>query len=232
MGKTNKDLLKQHKNLSKMETDKSVNYFMMQTKTKIKLTYFNVRGRAEPSRLILAQAGVEYEDIRIEREDWPKYKSKMPCGQVPVLNYNGVEISQSMAIARFLANEFGLAGKTNLEKARADMIVDCVGDMLAGAVAIIRAPEGQKDAPIAKLLNEIIPSGRQILEKFLTDRYFVGNEITWADLVVFAFFETIRMQHGDEKAFGSCTTLKNHIDFVQDLPRIKRWLEKRPVTSR
>ena len=48
----------------------------------------------------------------------------MPCGQLPVLNYNGVEISQSMAIARFLANEFGLAGKTNLEKARADMIVD------------------------------------------------------------------------------------------------------------
>ena len=100
-----------------------------------------------------------------------------PCGQLPVLNYNGVEISQSMAIARFLANEFGLAGKTNLEKARADMIVDCVGDMLAGAVAVIRAPEGQKDAPIAKLLNEIIPGGRQILEKFLTDRYFVGNEV-------------------------------------------------------
>ena len=44
-----------------------------------------------------------------------------PCGQIPVLNYNGVEISQSMAITRFLANEFGLAGKTNLEKARADM---------------------------------------------------------------------------------------------------------------
>ena len=41
---------------------------------KIKLTYFNVRGRAEIARLILAQAGVEYEDHRIPREDWPKIK--------------------------------------------------------------------------------------------------------------------------------------------------------------
>ena len=32
----------------------------------IKLVYFNVKGRAETARLILAHAGVEYEDKRIE----------------------------------------------------------------------------------------------------------------------------------------------------------------------
>ena len=57
-------------------------------------------------------------------------------------------------------------------------------------------------------------------------------QITWADLMVFSFFETMRMQHGDEKAFGPCTALKNHNDFIQDLPRIKAWIEKRPVTPR
>ena len=84
-----------------------------------------------------------------------------------------------MTIARFLANEFGLAGKTNLEKARADMIVDCVSDMLAGFVAILRAQEGQKDELTAKLVNEIIPNGRQVLEKLLgTDKFFAGNEVS------------------------------------------------------
>merc|ERR1719500_1178327 len=108
------------------------------------------------------------------------------------------------------------------------MIVDCVSDMGAGAVAILFAPEGQKAELIAKFLNEILPTGRKVLEKFLTDKFFVGNEITWADLVVFSFFETMRMHHGDEKTFGSSTTIKNHIDFIQNLPRIKRWIEKRP----
>jgi hypothetical protein len=41
---------------------------------KIKLTYFDVRGRAEVSRLILAQAGVAYEDHRIGGEQWAKLK--------------------------------------------------------------------------------------------------------------------------------------------------------------
>ena len=52
-----------------------------------------------------------------------------------------------------------------------------VGDMVAGVVASIKAPKAQKDPLIAKLLNEIIPTGRQILEKFLTDQFFVGNEV-------------------------------------------------------
>ena len=43
-----------------------------------KLYYFNARGTAEPSRIIFAQAGVKYEDIRFdyEGEQWAKeYKA-------------------------------------------------------------------------------------------------------------------------------------------------------------
>ncbi|VDD97883.1 unnamed protein product [Enterobius vermicularis] len=39
-----------------------------------KLTYFNGRGRAETIRLLFAQAAVPYDDIRIEREQWPAMK--------------------------------------------------------------------------------------------------------------------------------------------------------------
>ncbi|CAF0861837.1 unnamed protein product [Adineta steineri] len=87
-----------------------------------KLTYFNGRGRAEISRLIFAAAGQKYEDIRIEREQWPALKPKTPLGQMPVLEVDGVELPQSAAIARFLAKQFHLAGKDNLEQAEVDAI--------------------------------------------------------------------------------------------------------------
>ena len=41
---------------------------------KIKLYYFDVRARAEFARVILAQAGAEYEDVRLKGEDWAKMK--------------------------------------------------------------------------------------------------------------------------------------------------------------
>ena len=43
-----------------------------------KLTYFNVRSRAEPIRLMFAFAGVEYDDIRVGKEEWAKMK---PAGR-------------------------------------------------------------------------------------------------------------------------------------------------------
>ena len=101
-----------------------------------------------------------------------------PCGGLPVLCYNGIEIAQSMAVFRFLANEYGLAGKTNLERARADMIADCVGDLLASVFAIFSAPEDKKAELQKKLETVTVPAGMELLEKLLKQngsKFFVGN---------------------------------------------------------
>ena len=41
---------------------------------KYQLIYFNARVVAEVARLLFAEAGVEYEDTRIERDEWLKMK--------------------------------------------------------------------------------------------------------------------------------------------------------------
>lgn len=40
-----------------------------------KLTYFNLTALGEPIRLILSYGDIKFEDIRIERADWPKLKA-------------------------------------------------------------------------------------------------------------------------------------------------------------
>ena len=41
---------------------------------KMKLVYFDAAGKAEISRLILAYAGADYEDVRIDAKNWPEIK--------------------------------------------------------------------------------------------------------------------------------------------------------------
>lgn len=42
-----------------------------------KITYFNVRGVAEPSRYILSYAGIDFEDVRITGDKWSELKESI-----------------------------------------------------------------------------------------------------------------------------------------------------------
>ena len=48
---------------------------------RMKLTYFNLKGRAELARLILAQAEVAYSDCRISKEEWQSLKPSKSVSQ-------------------------------------------------------------------------------------------------------------------------------------------------------
>ncbi|CAF1149602.1 unnamed protein product, partial [Brachionus calyciflorus] len=98
--------------------------------TLFRLVYFDFKGRGELARLIFAASKQQYEDKRLEySETCPEtiaYKQeKAPFGRLPVLEIieeNGQvkRLAQSIAIGRYLANKFGLAGKDEWEKALAD----------------------------------------------------------------------------------------------------------------
>jgi len=71
-----------------------------------KLTYFDIRARAEPIRILLALAKLPYEDVRLKFEDWKEMKGKTPWGQLPTLEMeDGKIIAQSMSILRFLSKK-------------------------------------------------------------------------------------------------------------------------------
>lgn len=45
------------------------------------LTYFDIRGRGEVTRLLFKVAGVEFEDKRLTFEEWGKEKENMKSGE-------------------------------------------------------------------------------------------------------------------------------------------------------
>jgi hypothetical protein len=57
---------------------------MAQATPKLKLIYFPVKARAEPTRLALHIAGIPFQDVRIQHADWPAMKEKMPFHTLPV----------------------------------------------------------------------------------------------------------------------------------------------------
>ena len=56
--------------------------------------------------------------------------SAIPFGQVPALEYDGTLLVQSNSIAKFLAREYNLAGKTKIEIQQSEAYVDHYEDLL------------------------------------------------------------------------------------------------------
>ena len=195
---------------------------------KVKLTYFNLRGRAEPARLLLAYGGVEYEDHRLKDGEWAGLKPQTPYGSVPVLEWDGCTVAQSVSIARFIAKEVGLGGRTNLEAAQADEIVDAINDLLEGVVNTHF--KGSDEAAKKKFLSETLPNGFAKLEARLCSRggqYFAGNALTWADVLAYNFCSGLP----DKSCLDKCPKIKSLVARVGEIPNIKAWVERRPVTK-
>jgi len=208
----------------------------------IKLTYFDLRGRGEPGRLLLAYSGQPYEDERIAAgnedksipapwippETWAAMKKTLAFGQLPKLEWDGTTIYTSLSIARFLARQIGLMGRTSIESAHVDEIVDVIQDTLnAGYTAHFMADEKAKAAAMAKHTGETIPRMMEQMEKRLTSRggqFLVGNGLTWADIQLLFFCTE------NSPSMAKTPKIANLCKRVGDLPNIKKWMETRPET--
>merc|ERR1712209_76390 len=103
----------------------------------VKLTYFDLEGRGELIRLLLHAGNIDFEDLRFGFGEWAKHKPNTPFGSVPVLHWDGEEMAQTMAIVRFVARKVGMAGKTDMEFFKADMVA-CHFEEMAKTMAIVR----------------------------------------------------------------------------------------------
>ncbi|XP_071142707.1 S-crystallin SL11-like [Mytilus edulis] len=204
---------------------------------KFKISYFDIKGRAELPRLVFAAAGKEFDDDRISGDKWTAFKPKTPYGQMPVLTVdNKTMINQTGAIIRYLAREFGLYGSNNMENTKCDIIIETVFDLYSAAIKQhLEKDEAIKEELAKKFSTEILPQFFTYLCKLLKEnggKFLVGSELTVADMAVFDMLDRLtcnpKMGEGVYKDFAA---VKKFYESVKTNANIQKYLEKRPASD-
>ncbi|XP_052281706.1 uncharacterized protein LOC127879101 isoform X1 [Dreissena polymorpha] len=205
-----------------------------------KLFYFDWRGRGELSRMMFTAAGQSFVDRRIDFfKEWPGIKYTMPQYVVPVLEVDGrTNITQSMAITRYLARKFDLYGKNAQEMALVDQIIETVVDIFSGVLKFQETPNATERARVkAEFYKENCPKYLQFLENLVAeggrDNFAVGDGLTLADLALHVYIEhtEAHVAPSDRPLLNNYTRLAENRRNTERIPKIRDYLANRPHTD-
>ncbi|XP_043252563.1 glutathione S-transferase-like [Colletes gigas] len=201
--------------------------------TGYKLVYFNVMGLGEPIRFILSYGGVQFEDVRMTygSSEWFSMKPTTPFGQLPVLEIDGKVYTQTLPICRYLAKQFNLLGKTDLDTLRIDAIANALHDFRKIVISYYYKEQDPalKAKKKVEVLGQTVPFYLNKLEELAknNDGYLHGGQLSYADLFFVAISDAINTGYE-----ADITKDKPHLKALKEkvlaLPSIKAYVEKRP----
>jgi len=218
----------------------------------MKLTYFNGRGLAETSRVLLAIGGEKYEDFRypITVLDWSIFKmirdefdndkkeGKLwkSLDKVPFLEVDGEILFQSKSIERFLANRYNLLGNSALETGFIDSICETIRDFKESYQKVRSSITEIKDKVVLEYFNDTLPSQLKSLNNIIKSKqqvpeFIIGNNLSLADVIIFLFLtDFFDDKDSVVKAYENLDSLKSIVNNVGNLNSVKNWLQIRPNT--
>lgn len=197
-----------------------------------KLIYFPLKGVGEPIRWLLKYGNIEYEDILIGFDDWPKIKPTTPFGQIPLYEENGKKINESIAISRYLGKKVNLIGENDWENLEIDAIVDTINDLRLKLKKYgYEKDEKIKEQVKGPLFNEILPYYMERMEKIAeaNNGYLAINKLTWADFYFIGILDYFNYMAEMDILKGK-PVLEKLREKVTNIPAIKEWIAVRPDT--
>ncbi|MDH3621597.1 MAG: glutathione S-transferase family protein [Gammaproteobacteria bacterium] len=154
-----------------------------------KLTYFDFDGgRAEPVRIAFHAAGVEFEDERISFPEFGEMRGGTPFNSLPVMEIDGVTVTQSNAMCRYVGKLGGLYPEDTLQALYCDEAMEAVEDLLHYTVPTFGLEGEELKAAREKLVDGWLSVYVRGLDSLLTrggGEYFANHRLTVADLKVF-----------------------------------------------
>jgi len=217
------------------------------------LKYFDIRGAAEASRVLLAIGGEDYDDSRYKIDpatfSSPAFLAEKESGELkanlnraPVLvTLDGTTIGQSKAIERYLAKRFDLMGNTPEEEAVIDCIAEHCRDVKDAAMRkgfsqfTKDKTEEEKAKARAEWFDEGLPTMLVKIDDYVKEistgeGFSVGSSMSYADVMIWALLRDCSPADAKDttNAAIDCTTLNGIADAIAAHPGVSKWVENRP----
>jgi len=200
----------------------------------LKLTYFDFHGgRAEAARLALHIGHIAFEDYRFAHADFAEVRKATPLGQVPTLHVDGVQVTQSDAITRYVGKLAGLYPADPFQALLCDEVMDAVEDAnikLGNTFGL--TGDALKQARDA-VVNGPLPMYLGWLQRQLQAHggaYFADQRLTIADLKVFAYVRGLnsgRLDHVPTDLVEKVAPQLNaHMQRIAQTPAVAQYYAK------
>lgn len=203
--------------------------------TAYKFIYFDMDGgRGEPIRIALHAAGIDFEDHRVAFPDFQAAKKNLPFGCVPVLEVDGVAVTQSNAIARYVGRLGDLYPKDERQALYCDETMDAVEDIshYLGPTFGLQgeALKSAREQLVERRLSVFLPGLAKLLARG-GGKYFADNRLTVADLKVFVqtrWFRSGLLDHVPADLVDSLApALAEHQARIERDPVVVAWYDAR-----
>ncbi|XP_029511454.1 glutathione S-transferase Mu 3-like [Oncorhynchus nerka] len=208
----------------------------------MKLAYWDIRGLAQPIRLLLEYTDTKYEDKfytcgeapNYDKSCWfdEKHKLGMDFPNLPYLEDGDRKIVQSNAIMRYIARKHNLCGESDDEKVRVDILENQAMDFRNGFV-ILCYTDFDKMKPG---YTERLPGTLKQFSEFLgTRKWFAGDKITFVDFIMYELLDQHIMF--DSKCLDNFKNLQELVDRFEALEKIAAYMKsslfrKTPVNNK
>ncbi|KAM6976691.1 glutathione S-transferase Mu 3-like [Aplochiton taeniatus] len=196
----------------------------------MKLAYWDIRGLAQPIRLLLEYTGTEYQDKLYSCGEAPNYDKScwfdekpnlgMDFPNLPYLEDGDRKIVQSNAIMRYIARKHHLCGETEDEVIRVDILENQAMDFRNGFVILCYR---DYDKMKSRYLNMLPGTLKQFSDFLGARKWFAGDNITFVDFLMYELLDQHRMF--EPKCLEDLKNLKNLMDRFEALEKIAAYMK-------
>uniref|UniRef100_A0A8C2Z415 glutathione transferase n=2 Tax=Cyclopterus lumpus TaxID=8103 RepID=A0A8C2Z415_CYCLU len=208
----------------------------------MKLAYWDIRGLAQPARLLLEYTGSKYENKLyvcgeapdFDKSCWLDEKSKLGIDfpNLPYLEDGDRKIVQSNAIMRYIARKHNLCGETEDEKVRVDFLENQAMDFRIGFAMMCYGDYDKLKPGYLQKLPELL---KQFSNYLGGRKWFAGDKITYVDFIMYELLDHQRMFH--PTCLDDFKNLKDLLDRFEALEKIAAYMKsdrfmKTPVNNK